>query len=604
MCGIAGSINLSQKANPNIVKKMLGKLRHRGPDGEGLEINNSVVMGMRRLSIIDVDGGMQPLYNESKTISIVGNGEIYNAPEILSKLKNHRPRTGSDIEMIVHLYEEYGVAGLNHLRGMFAFCLFDKSKKQVILARDRMGEKPLYYYRDKDRILFSSELKSIKSVIPTEKLTLNKSAIDKYFHYYFIPEPETIFVEIKKLPKATAMIIDLETKSVSTLQYWQPVSERYDVSPHRRIRESFDRACLLNMQSDVPVAITLSGGIDSGAVLASLATQKQKITALSIGYKSFTKSDEREDAKKLAADFKVPFHDHAIDEDEFASQFPALVYAGDDLIADIAAYSISSIYKFAKDKNFKVLIGGIGGDELFNGYEWVKGALSLATKGNNNNKLLDSMLQKPNKLSFYDLHTPYKQAKMFLQKSYDKQFATSFPADNSLSPMYYHGSDSSLEKAYFLNGLLRDYWLTSNCIALTDRLSMSHSVEARSPFLESDFVTAALSSTKNMLSFEKENKYYFKKALKGLLPAEVLKRPKKGFTPPVSNWLSAVIGRYIHLINVGFLSEQKIISGSSLNLIANCWQIMPMYWYPIYQLLLLEIYGRIFFYGLNPDEIS
>jgi asparagine synthase (glutamine-hydrolysing) len=605
MCGIAGAISLSKKVNPSIVKKMLSKMVHRGPDGEGMDIYDSIAMGMRRLSIVDIEGGMQPLYNEDKSIVIIGNGEIYNSSEIAKKLKGHSPKTKSDIEMLVHLYEEFGVSGINQAKGMFAFCLYDRRKNIVILARDRMGEKPLYYYQGGDNFLFASEFKVIKSVIPTKKLTLNRAAIDKYFHYYFIPEPETIFNEIKKLPKATAMIIDLNTSTVSHLNYWEPVREVYDNAPEKSIRTTFDRACLMNMQADVPVAVTLSGGIDSGSVLASLANQKQKVTALSVGYKQNSRTDERQEAKGLAHMLDVPFFDHAIDESEFAAKFPSLVYDGDDLIADIAAFSISSIYKFAHDKNFKVLIGGIGGDELFNGYEWVNSAIAQAVNSKkNNNYLLHSFIPTPNRLGFYDLHTPYKQAKIFIEKTYHKEFSGAFPFDNSLSPMYYQGGDSPLEKAYFLNSLLRDYWLTSNCIALTDRLSMSHSVEARSPFLESDFVSSALSSSKNMLSFDKESKYFFKKSIKGLLPDEVLKRPKKGFTPPVSNWLSAVIGKYIHLINVGFLSEQKIINGNSLNLIANCWQIMPMYWYPIYQLLLLEIYGRIFYYGLTPDEIS
>lgn len=604
MCGIAGHIHLSKKASPNLVKSMLKKLVHRGPDGEGIDISNQVVIGMRRLSIIDLKGGMQPLYNEDKTISIVGNGEIYNAKELLPFISKHRPNTGSDIELIVHLYEEYGLSGLNFLRGMFAFCLVDKQKNQVIIARDRMGEKPLYVYQEGDSILLASELKALKSVISSDKLSIDNGAIDRFFHYYFIPEPDTIFKQIKKLPKATAMIIDLNTKNISTFEYWKPVTHYNDHIPQKSLRDAFARACKLNMQSDVPVAVSLSGGVDSSAVLCSLSNQKQQVTALSVGYEKSFGTDEREDAKSLATRLGTPFFEHEIESNSFANEFVSLTYASDDLIADIAAYSISNVYQFAHKKNFKVMIGGIGGDELFYGYEWVRKALTLVDSKQSNNSILDSFFPQANKLDFYNIHTPYKQAKFFLKKTYHSEFKKSFAADNSLSPMYYQGGDNLIEKAQFLNGLLRDFWLTSNCIALTDRLSMSHSVECRSPFLESDFVSTALSSTKNMLSFDKPGKYYFKKSLAGLVPEDVLNRPKKGFTPPVSMWLSSVISRYVHLINVGFLSEQKIISGKNLNLITNCWQIMPMYWYPIYQLLLLEIYGRMYYYDLKPNEIN
>lgn len=604
MCGIAGIITASgERVSKKDLDGLQSALLHRGPDGKGSYIEGQVGLTMRRLSIIDVSGGDQPLYNEDGGIVIVGNGEIYNFKELQKELikKGHKLSTKSDIETIVHLYEDLGPRFVDKLRGMFALAVYDKVKQKVILVRDRLGEKPLYWTKTKSGYVFASEMKVLLSMKGVKR-RLNKSAIDRYFHYYYIPEPDTAFLDIQKLPPGTMMTIDLKTMKTEQQKYWlpekiEPTDER---SPTSRIKEIFSESCLLTLRSDVPVGIALSGGIDSGSILSFAApAYKKNMKAFSIGYEGTPPSDERLLAKKLAKKYGVEFIEKEIKVKEVIDHFPQLVYDSDDPIADIAAHSIYSVSKLAKDNKVPVLLGGLGGDELFWGYNWLGGAIEKSV-----GQLSGPMGFLRKRVSFYDLNPGYITAEKYIKRLYTGEFSNDIDPMNNLELMRFEGSGKKEDIAKKGLSLIRDVWLVSNCIDLNDRLSMANSIELRSPFLDYKLHELILGSKKAVLAYDKPQKYWLKKAMAGILPDEVMNRPKQGFTPPVASWIKGILQRYLYLLKDGFLIKENIFSKRSVDILLSTWMGIPMNWHALYQIILLEIWGREYYYDQSPDEIK
>jgi len=586
MCGIAGIINFNKTQPDRLEMEAVSRsLRHRGPDGSGELFTRQAAMIMRRLSIIDVTGGNQPLFNENKTIAVVGNGEIYNYPELqkLLKQRGHKLATGSDIETAVHLYEDFGYQGFRKMRGMFALAVLDTRKNEVVLIRDRMGEKPLYYTETNEGVAFASEMKAIIKFRHLNK-DLNPAAINNYFHYYYVPEPETIFSGVKKLGKGEMLVIKPDKKKVVLLKYWNPdLIDSTDWSdPVSQIKNDFDRACELCLRSDVPVGLALSGGIDSGSILATVASKyKYNLKTFCVGYPDSPPSDERTLARELAKKYNTQFFETEVKNQQVADNFPQLVWDGDDPIADIAGASINEVYRLAHGQGIKVLLGGLGGDELFWGYDWIRQAMA---RGENAN--------------FYSRTPGYRTAEMFISRCYGKLIKPT-----SLDKLIIPESADKVAQARQAMKQVRDVWLVSNCIDLNDRLSMANSVELRSPFLDYRLVETVLKSGPVLCSYDREPKYWFKQAMKGLLPETVLSRPKKGFTPPVSVWLRLIISRYGKLLPGGWLEEKDIIDRSAIRIINRAWPAMPFFWYGIYQMLVLELWGRMYSWGETPKQI-
>jgi len=574
---------------------MQAALKHRGPDSQGMALSKQVIVAMRRLSIIDVSGGDQPLYNEDESVEIVGNGEIYNYVELQKDLKKkgHTLRTGSDIETVAHLYETYGLDCVKKLRGMFALILHDKKRNRTVLMRDRMGEKPLYYTTVSDGVIFASEMKSLLAHTGVD-MTLDYDSILKYFYYYYVPEPDTVLKAVKKLPPAHIMVVDNQTGECKLVRYWDPaaIAVTHHSDPTAKIREVFSQTCELTLRSDVPVGITLSGGIDSGAIL-SLSAPKYKDTmkAFSVGYEGGASTDERKMAKDLADKYKVEFFDVEITTRDVVKNFPRLVWEGDDPIADIAGSGISAVYKLARKNGVKVILGGIGGDELFWGYPWLREAVQSNLQQKRFPFGRDTM-------KFYENTPSFHAADTFLKKLFMPRFS------RTTGPVVTPARKQS-ELATAQEGLaqIRDIWLVSNCIALNDRLSMAASVELRSPFLDYKLVEAALSSEKIVLGYKDGQKYWLRKAMRGIVPDEVLDRPKRGFTPPVSEWLKALISTYHPLLKNGWLVQSGVINPKSLEVALSVWKTLPMYWYSYYQLILLEIWGREYIWKTDPDTL-
>ena len=379
MCGIAGIISSSPIDSSHItaVEAMNHRLIHRGPDDAGKFTAANVCLMMRRLSIIDLEGAGQPLYNEDRSLAIVANGEIYNYLELQKQLKSrgHTFTTDGDIETVLHLYEEHGLDCVQHLRGMFAFALWDSRRQRLVLARDRMGEKPLYFYQHEKALIFASELKAILAsrLVPFE---LEPHALNLYFHYQYVPEPLTPVKGVRKLDAAHIITIDVDPWNVQEKCYWRMEdAPPIDGDAATLIAEQLETVSEIVIRSDVPVGVALSGGFDSSAI-AALAARKYPCVmhAFSVGYPERPASDERADAQALANHLGLPFHDIELSTREMVSFFPELVYWRDDPIADISGFGYYMVMKAAREQGVPVVLQGQGGDELFWGYDWVRQA--------------------------------------------------------------------------------------------------------------------------------------------------------------------------------------------------------------------------------------
>jgi asparagine synthase (glutamine-hydrolysing) len=600
MCGITGKIAFN-KTTFSDVERMERALNKRGPDGAGAFYDDHIGLAMRRLAIIDLSGGDQPLYNEDKSIVIIGNGEIYNYIELQRSLvkKKHRLRTGSDIETAAHLYEEYGLDFVSHMRGIFALALYDKKKNKVILCRDRFGEKPIYYTQTTEGVLFSSELKSLLKSSKVKR-NIDNTSVSQFFHFNFVPEPETILKNVFKLPAGHLLEIDANTAQTTLHNYWNVDRIPWKEPPHlaNDIRSTFERACELTSRADVPIGLALSGGIDSSAILATLApTQKKRLTAFSIGYEHEPATDERQQAREFAEHFGIPFYTAEIKDTEVVTHFPQNIWNMDDPIAELGAHNLNEIYKLAHTHKTKVLLSGVGGDELFWGYPWFTEVVKM-------NLERFSEAGRLKNLIFEDARPKYIKAKQFTTHFFTKPFSHS--VDDSKFTNHLDVSELKTKKDIVrrLQYLLQSRWLASHVNAINDRLSMANSVELRTPFLDYKLAELAYGSPKLQKGYNLPNKYWFKKALADRLPSHVTNRGKRGFTPPTKRWLFTILKNYIHLLAGGYLVESNILSPTKVAVLCSSWWLMPIYWDEMYKMISLEIWCREYLWNQEPSEIK
>ncbi len=373
MCGIAGVVarDPRRSLDPAVIGLMVEKLHHRGPDDTGSVTLPGVSLGLKRLSIIDVKGGRQPISNEDETITFVGNGEIYNFRGLREELlaKGHRFKTGSDMEVVVHGYEEWGDRVVERISGQFAFALWDGKRARLLAARDRAGEKPLYYHEGAEDIVFASEIKSLLSRADVPR-KLDVEALDLFLSYEFVLAPRTIFEGIKKLPPAHAMSV--ERGRVSTWAYWvapDTVDDgRSEESWARELRETLGAAVRSQMMSDVPLGAFLSGGIDSSTVVALMAEASSRpVKTFNIAFREGS-YDESSYAREIAKRFGTEHREETIAPD-VAALFDRLVVHLDEPFADVSLFPTYLVSEVAS-REVKVVLSGDGGDELFAGYDW------------------------------------------------------------------------------------------------------------------------------------------------------------------------------------------------------------------------------------------
>ena len=527
MCGIAGLVSRKKLTPEEIarVRTVNERLAHRGPDGMGEYLDDHVALAMRRLSIIDLSGGWQPLYNEDKSLALIANGEIYNFVELRQQLESHgHPfSTGSDCETILHLYEEHGTDCVRYLRGMFGFALWDENRQRLMLARDRMGEKPLYIYENDGRLLFASELKALlaSGMVPFE---LDPHAIDLYFHYQYVPEPLTPLKGVRKLDAGHILVVDVADWRVTEERYWSMEdAPPLEGDPATLIREELERVSEIVIRSDVPVGVALSGGLDSSAI-AALAASKYPGTmhAFSVGYPGRPEHDERSDAKALADHLGLPFHDVELTTEDMVAFFPELVYLRDDPIADISGFGYYAVNKLAHDRGVPVILQGQGGDELFWGYNWVRDAArestrketlnqqgSLAAIGQYFKLELPNGLSRaglgewahklgglkpgwqswqrdrttpPNEIIFYNLVSDFQTSERDLRGLYGNPFVQQLNGSTARDLFTFDRAQPNLPVT--LTRLICDTYLRENGVAQGDRLSMASSIELRLPLLD------------------------------------------------------------------------------------------------------------------------
>lgn len=579
MCGITGkfNFNIQHKISHEEIKEMTDVISHRGPDDEGIYINDNVGLGFRRLSIIDLSTGHQPLSNEDGTVWIVFNGEIYNYQELHDYLttKGHIFKTKSDTETIVHLYEQHGTDCVQYLRGMFSFCIWDSNKKQIFCARDRFGIKPFYYYLDNERILFSSEIKAILKDKTIDK-TISNDGLNSYFSYGYITSNLSIFDKIKKLPAAHYMTVSIKEKvKTEVKRYWRVAFEPdYSKSEEKwseEIKACFNDTVKLHMISDVPLGAFLSGGIDSTSIVAMMAANSSRpVKTFSIGFKE-KKYNELEYAREVAEKYNCEHHEYIV-EPESINLLPKLVSTYDEPFADISAIPTFYVSKFTREY-VTVALSGDGGDELFAGYpiyKYLRNIYKYSFSNASLNKIVWGNIHKmiPGKIAGKGLTYYLSQNREYLGAqvcTWTKQERKALIINNRSAK--YPDTTEAFKQAILKSGK-RDFisnlqyldletYMVDDILTKVDRASMMNSLEVRVPFLDHKFAELSFKIPVNLKMKETDQKYIFKKAMKPFLPDNILNHRKKGFDVPVSVWFKEELKEYV---NDTLLSQNLLLS--------------------------------------------
>jgi asparagine synthase (glutamine-hydrolysing) len=563
MCGIAGFVDAS--CNPDegglLINAMCEVIRHRGPNDQGVWVGNGVALGMRRLAIIDLSGGSQPIFNEDESVLVVFNGEIYNYCELHKELEErcHYFRTNSDTEVIVHAYEEYGDDCVMHLRGMFTFALWDRNRRRLLAARDRFGKKPFNYYWNGRRFLFGSEIKSIlEAGIPRE---INPIALDEYLAYRYVPAPNTIFQGILKLP--AAHILTYENGLVDIKRYWElpftPINQDDEATAIERIRVLLREAVQVRLMSEVPLGAFLSGGIDSSLVVGLMSQMmSQPVKTFSIGFAEEDYS-ELPYARQVAKHFGTDHHEFLVRPD-LISILPDLVWAYDEPFADASMLPTYYVSKLARE-HVTVVLTGDGGDEIFGGYmpyrreyrrdripPFVRFALGhgslLMPDGMRGKKSLRSLLNDPALRSVrYYTTFPDKSRSLMYSEEYYPYVRDHDPLERQISEFR---AASHLDIMAQMQRVDTRFYLADDILVKVDKASMFNSLETRAPMLD-QYLAEYVSSLPSTLRMRGGVlKYLLKKVAADLLPAEILARPKMGFSVPVKHWFRGDLTSYAY----------------------------------------------------------
>ena len=598
MCGIAGWINLdTTKRNVNVepvLHSMCETIVHRGPNSEGLWLDETVALGMRRLSIIDLVTGDQPVFNCDKSVVVMMNGELYNYREVRGELekKGHKLTTKSDTEILPHLYEEYGDGLLEHVNGMYAFSLWDAKQKKLIIARDRFGEKPLYYGVFDAKLIWASELKAILAH-PAVKPELDLNALRHYVSFDYVPAPMSIFRGIKKLP--AAHVLTVENGEIRTRRYWDiSWSERaasaagllgngsstnwppahaggsHFAAAAGSLRELLSDAVRMRLVSDVPLGILLSGGIDSSTV-AAFAVQHatERVKTFSIGFEEDS-FDESKYARKVAKHLNTEHYEDKLSATTAGDLISEIGKWLDEPLSDASLIPTVLLSQFVR-KHVTVALGGDGGDELFAGYPMYY-AHTVAAKYKSVPAFLRSGLIEPvvnalpvstNNMSFDYKAKRFVRAAKFDDVERHHSWFGSFSIDQhkklfskeviaQTDADIYNGVRELVSKSDAKNVIEKmqyadiNFYLAEDILTKVDRAAMSVSLETRAPFLDPRVGQFAASIPVEFKLKGKNGKVILKEAMKDLLPHDILHRPKKGFGIPIAEWLKGRLNPLMH----------------------------------------------------------
>jgi asparagine synthase (glutamine-hydrolysing) len=574
MCGICGVFNSRLKRIPKAaVLNMCNAMEHRGPDDLGLWDTETVLFGHRRLSIIDLTTGHQPILNENGTVAVILNGEIYNYQELREGLlaKGHQFSTASDTEVLVHLYEDEGIGMLERLRGMFAFALWDDTKKHLFCVRDRLGKKPLFYSKSDTHFVFASELGALMSEGSIEK-KIDQKALYYYLTYGYIPHPMTIYANVFKVPPAHYLMVNDHTMTIE--RYWHLDHERDTVTGNEReVQEQFYALLLestkLRMISDVPLGAFLSGGIDSSCVVALMSRlSAAPIKTFSIGFDD-PDYNELKYAKIVARQFGTEHHEFIV-KPAMTEILPELVQRFGEPFADSSCVPTYYVSKLTRE-HVTVALNGDGADESLAGYERYFAAVSaerfyallklipFAAW----NKVIEALPSHVDQRTFLSRIRRFLQgARMPLQERY-KLWMSAFPMANLrqlVNENYQQGmageSARDVIMSLFRSDIRRDAvrdllrvdlqtYLPGDLLVKMDIMSMVNSLEARSPFLDHKVVEFLWALRSNMKLRWGTSKYLLKQTFKHILPKEIITRSKKGFGVPVRQWFKEDLKDYV-----------------------------------------------------------
>jgi len=575
MCGICGKLNFDAQLPvlPDLLSEMTQVIAHRGPDGTGMYRKGPVGLGHRRLSIIDLSTGDQPMCNEDESVWVVYNGEVYNFHELRSELqaRGHRFKSTSDTEVIVHLYEEYGPASVARLRGMFAFALWDERTQQLLLARDRVGIKPLYYTNTGRSLVFGSELKSILCDPDVER-RVNARAVDRFLTYYYLPGDETPFKGIYKLEPGHYLTVS--GGQVKTAQYWdlQFTAERNQTNFGDAVdglQDLLRRTVKDHMISDVPVGVLLSGGVDSTGVLRYAAEESSEpLHTFTIGFAGEGFADERPYARLAADRYGTRHQDISFTADDFLHFLPQYVWHMEEPVCEPPAVALYFVSRLARQTGVKVLLSGEGGDEAFGGYqnyrnlllfERIKAALGPARP------LLRSSIEAAGQLGWNRVKPYGKLVDSPLGKYYLSRTATPETIFNRLKTTLYraelesalgaHESTDATRRLFdhidqrpLLDQMLyvdTKTWLPDDLLVKADKMTMATSVELRVPLLDFQVLEFAASLPESFKVRGWSLKRILKAALRGSVPHEILDRKKTGFPVPYTRWLRVELREFV-----------------------------------------------------------
>jgi asparagine synthase (glutamine-hydrolysing) len=622
MCGICG---IYGHKDSSALLRMCKAIAHRGPDDEGHYIEEKIALGMKRLSIIDLATGHQPIFNEDHTIWLIANGEIYNylALRTLLEGKGHQFRTKTDIETIVHLYEDHGEGCLQHLRGMFTLAIWDKPNERLFLARDRLGIKPLYYYYRNGILIFASEIKALLASGFVEK-KVSKKALHYFLSFASIPPPLTIIEGIQSL--LPGHFLKLEKEQLTTSSYWDinfcPEARKGESYYTQGIIELLQESIELRLISDVPLGVFLSGGIDSSTIVALMRQlHPGRIKTFSIGFvDGGERYNETKHARKVAGYFGTEHQEWMVSATDLLKHLPHIIWAMDQPTGDgINSYFIS---KFTKEK-VTVALSGTGGDELFAGYEWYHKILRWY-------KLihyLDKVPWPANFLILKLMHSqgynfpdrrPYSSTSssfesiyrgirtLFHQEEIRRLFTPHFLEEgiqecknspNSYDPLTFFASQANkfndvLHKICYMqlkldmpNLLLRDI----------DVMSMIHSLEVRIPYLDHKLVEFVATIPPNLIIKKRQGKYILLQGLSRLLPKEILEREKMGFIFPMDYWLKGPLRNTIEqILSKESIQRRGIFSYESIMHIMKEFYKGRIPYFKLWNLIVLELWYRLY----------
>jgi len=606
MCGIVGF----NGNNQNLLTHMMDSIHHRGPDESGSFSDDVVSLGHRRLKIIDLESGRQPVHNEDESIWVIFNGEIYNHRTLRQDLekRGHRFYTNTDTEVIVHAYEEDGITCVRKFNGMFAFAIYDRNKKCIHLARDRIGIKPLYYYSDGKKFLFASEIKALLED-PTLPREVNTDAFHDYLKFRFVPGEQTLIAGIRKL--LPGHILTWKSDGLSSSQYWDICEHLGDGSEKEhveKLRQLLGDAVLSRLESDVPLGVFLSGGIDSAAIVALMREHTDSIKTFSVGFESQAET-ELPYARLVADEFTTDHHECFV-TDKHLSLIPKMIWHLDEPVGDAATLPTMVLSQYAK-KYVTVVLAGEGGDEAFAGYDnqrimmqcirfnslchplkrvitRIGGYTSL---GSNLHRILATLSSQSLEQQYVTLTSLFTSDELMQMGLADE------PAD--ISQYYPKEPMDPLNKFQYF-GLKT--WLPHDFCMKADKMTMAYGIEERAPLLDYRLMEFAFSLPANEKIRCRTGKYILKKAMEPRLPRSIVYRKKHGYNAPMDQWfkgdLKDILGSLIEerehsLYDTGYAEHLLVdFQRSGSNYKMNFWNAQKLW-----SILVFEVWYKIFIQG-------